>query len=100
MKGRMHALAADGQNDTVDCGAGNAVAFENANEHDVFVNCERVIRKSRLRRSRPTTTAKDARGPASADRDLSQKPYPMRTERCLTDVEASRPNERSDKGDP
>jgi len=46
MKGRMHALAADGQNDTVDCGAGNAVAFENANEHDVFVNCERVIRKS------------------------------------------------------
>ena len=40
---RMHALAADGQVDTVDCGPGNDVAFENKAEHDTFVNCEKVV---------------------------------------------------------
>ena len=39
----MHALAADNQVDRVDCGPGNDVAYENASEHDVFVNCEKVI---------------------------------------------------------
>jgi len=42
----MHALAADGQVDYVDCGPGNDVAFENAAEHDVFVNCEKVVRRT------------------------------------------------------
>src|ERR671939_627017 len=40
---RMHALAADNQVDRVECGPGDDVAFENASEHDVFVNCEKVI---------------------------------------------------------
>ena len=39
----MHALAPDGQVDTVDCGPGNDVAFENKAEHDTFVNCEKVV---------------------------------------------------------
>src|ERR671922_247659 len=39
----MHALAPDNQVDRVDCGPGDDVAYENASEHDVFVNCEKVI---------------------------------------------------------
>src|SRR5919206_408820 len=39
----MHALAADGQVDRVDCGPGNDMAYENASEHDAFVNCEKVV---------------------------------------------------------
>ena len=39
----MHALAADNQVDQVDCGPGDDVAYENAAEHDVFVNCEKVV---------------------------------------------------------
>ena len=47
--------AADGQVDTLDCGPGNDVAFENAAEHDTFVNCERVAAApSRPRRPRRT----------------------------------------------
>lgn len=42
---KLHALANDNRIDTVDCGDGNDVAFENVKEHDVFVNCETVIRK-------------------------------------------------------
>jgi Ca2+-binding RTX toxin-like protein len=42
---RLHALANDNRVDTVDCGDGNDVAFENAKERDVFVNCETVITK-------------------------------------------------------
>ena len=53
----MHALAADNQVDRVDCGPGNDVAYENASEHDVFVNCETVI----TRVVTPTQAAEDDR---------------------------------------
>ena len=43
---KMHALANDNRIDTVDCGEGNDVAFENVKEHDIFINCEQVIRKT------------------------------------------------------
>ncbi len=39
----LHALAFDGQVDTLDCGPGHDVVWLNANEQDVQVNCE-VIR--------------------------------------------------------
>ena len=39
-------LAGDGQVDVLNCGEGNDIAFENANEHDVFVNCEKIVRKT------------------------------------------------------
>jgi len=39
-------LAGDGQVDVLNCGEGNDIAFENANEHDVFVNCEKIVRPS------------------------------------------------------
>jgi Ca2+-binding RTX toxin-like protein len=42
---KLHALADDNRIDTIDCGDGNDLAYENANERDVFVNCETVIRK-------------------------------------------------------
>src|ERR687887_257562 len=43
----MHALAADNQVDRVDCGPGDDVAYENASEHDAFMNCEKVIHTRR-----------------------------------------------------
>jgi hypothetical protein len=42
----LHALANDNQVDYVDCGPGDDVAYENPKEHDVFVNCEKVILKA------------------------------------------------------
>lgn len=42
----MHALANDNRVDFIDCGDGNDTLYENAREHDRWVNCENVIRET------------------------------------------------------
>ena len=73
---RMHALAADNQVDYVDCGAGNDVAFENKDEHDVFVNCEKVVRMKVIHSSRPRIIS-GCRRTVGLERRCPSELYPL-----------------------